>query len=93
MPLTKGNVPIFQYSYNRKHYHICKFKNCLNINSNLRIELSITYLIQIFIWNTPSQSARTCLFPVRSINFIFNGTVMQIEKALINDQLLVSKVS
>ena len=36
------------------------------------MELSITYLIQLFIWNMPSQSARTCSFQVHLINFIFN---------------------
>ena len=36
------------------------------------MELSITYLVYFFIWNTSSQSAHTCSILVHSINFIFN---------------------
>ena len=47
---------MFQYSYNRKHFHIYKFKKRLNIKSNVRMELPITYLTFYLEYTFPRRS-------------------------------------
>ena len=47
---------MFYYSCNRKDFHIYKFKKCLNIKSNVRMELPITYLTFYLEYTFPRRS-------------------------------------